>query len=1419
MSSAPSIRPFPVVSRQLPGIMTRPLGGIMAAAAGCWLASSVSALAVVEVDFSHSYTGAQLPLQNAGDITLAFSVDGSGNVTLDASCANPETATYVNEFDGPVGTVTDASIWGQNFTIVLRSTGSGSLRISNSGAGLSIQGGNAELLDVLNEQITATVTAVGTDFKLLGLGYANATTTEGTQMNVAGTAYALAAASGTVDVSAQQVAETFAIDSTTDADIQGFVWSGFSFDLIPALTATDAVVSFANSGTGFGPTPPFVLSGSNAATITLAFSIDNAGIIALNASTSSTNSTFSAMVNEWDSANIGSVSDPSLLGKTFTLTGSASGGGGNLAISELGGGGIGIQGENSNRVDGLNYTDNTGAAKSTPETLSWTLNAPAGLELVFKNWSCIEGGGGDIRVSNGTTNSDFPNMTEATGTLALSDLPLANGESFTIKEIPDMGATSGAGVSGFSFAVVAPSIMPEGFDNGAGNNLWTNATNWSPDGVPAAPSNAIIDGYNVILNLPESAAPSELRILDGSLTVTGSGALAVQSLNLGRVLEKPARLVIDGSGVSFGYSGSSTTDEFAIGSAGTVETKPDAGGCKPLELGTAKLVLDLGSQWMLDGSNASGPYHIGDRYVLANFGSFSGSTGGLRTRNFDLPADRRLDLVVTATSIYYEVVAQTAPTGPNIIIINVDDMAEGMHFGFDGRDAITPTMDTLVSTGLYFNHAFASSSVCGPSRYSLLTGRYASRNTSQIFLSRYPLGTLGRFGVSDTQLETDGQNLGAWLRQAGYRTGLVGKAHLIDDDLSQTANWAAKGLLTYPQTADPKTDAVTNAKMQHNHRVLAQRMRTYGFDYVESYYKANLLELRNDALNNHNQEWITKGALDFIEENRNERFFLYMAPTINHGPVRNDLTKTLVGTDPGYTSAGYLPDLDYSFMPTRQQIVNEVVTVGKKEMKSARETWLDYSIKAILNKLEEHGIRNDTLLIFTSDHGERTLTDNPLIWGKSSLFDLGMRTPLIMNWPNGIANPGRVYEELVSHVDLAPTLLGLAGASDLPTRPTDGVNLLSVLNGSSASVRDDVFAEIGYARGVRTKDRKYVAVRYTQDVYDLIESGYLWERVEGNTATGEFTEPRPYYVNNRQLGSLAANSHPANTYFADDQLYNLIDDPNENTNIYGQEPATAYDLKKRLQNYIGGIPGRPFRQFSDNSSEFSPAPESAPAAPDALQMEFLDPDSVQLNWSDAANSELGYVVRKTVNGGTPVIVGELPSGVNSTTVTLDSGVEDIVFEVSSYNAVGDAPATAPIDLLAPESWRYRIFGHTDPTLSLPGSQWNHDADGDGESTLWEYAFGTDPLNGSSVIRPELRINSAQGGPFLEYLLPRQRRRGLEFTGSVSTDLAAGWQRGAPHCAVVEDEESHLLFRSSTPLGELPRQFIRAEMIDPPGTEP
>ena len=114
-------------------------------------------------------------------------------------------------------------------------------------------------------------------------------------------------------------------------------------------------------------------------------------------------------------------------------------------------------------------------------------------------------------------------------------------------------------------------------------------------------------------------------------------------------------------------------------------------------------------------------------------------------------------------------------------------------------------------------------------------------------------------------------------------------------------------------------------------------------------------------------------------------------------------------------------------------------------------------------------------------------------------------------------------------------------------------------------------------------------------------------------------------------------------------------------------------------------------------------------------------------------------------------------------------------------------------------------------------QWDNDADGDGVSTMWEYAAGTNPLSASSVAKPEMRMTTESSNRFLEYVLPRSSRRGVQFQGAVSTDLST-WQSGSPHCTVVEDGASQMIFRSATPVSGAARQFIRAEMIDPPNAQ-
>ena len=183
---------------------------------------------------------------------------------------------------------------------------------------------------------------------------------------------------------------------------------------------------------------------------------------------------------------------------------------------------------------------------------------------------------------------------------------------------------------------------------------------------------------------------------------------------------------------------------------------------------------------------------------------------------------------------------------PNIIFIMTDDQSsivpekgdsefdfsdgnglgvQSHPFGFNGDpDVYTPNIDHLAQNGIIFNSAYVSSSVCSPSRYTTLTGRYAGRCQGKSFIGQFPHGEMTRI-ENNTELEERRENLPRLLQKAGYRTGFVGKSHVIDHHLLRKTNWEENGLESYEQGADPNLPEVSE-KMAHNHQVWAERMGT-----------------------------------------------------------------------------------------------------------------------------------------------------------------------------------------------------------------------------------------------------------------------------------------------------------------------------------------------------------------------------------------------------------------------------------------------------------------------------------------------------------------------------------------------------------------------------------------------------------------
>ena len=515
---------------------------------------------------------------------------------------------------------------------------------------------------------------------------------------------------------------------------------------------------------------------------------------------------------------------------------------------------------------------------------------------------------------------------------------------------------------------------------------------------------------------------------------------------------------------------------------------------------------------------------------------------------------------------------------PNIIFIMTDDQSsiilrsgdrqsQSHPFGFNGDNRVhTPIIDNLAKNGIIFKNSFVSSSICSPSRYSILTGRYAGRCEGDNFIKNYPLGKLSKV-ENNIELEKKSTNLPRLLQGIGYKTAFVGKSHIIDHNILNTYSTGVEGFMSYTADANPYTQSVSNA-MAFNHDKWSDRMKAYGFDYVNAFYPANLKELNNTALNVHNVEYKNKAVLDFIESSGTDPFFIYYSETIPHGPAPYNKTNGLylkgLDSDVNITSKGVV-NQDYSYLPSRADIKNEINSLGK-EVDLAWIRWFDHAVGAVVAKLKEKGKLDNTLIVITSDHGDYN-------FGKSTNYEGGIKVPLMMYWPKGISTP-RTYEGLFQNIDFAATFLDIAGLSPA-TFNLDGKSFKNVLTtNTNAVVHTELFFEIGFSRAIRTKDWKYVTVRYDDATNIKIKNGGTFAGPNGTTVA------LPYYIQNVSLASLSAGQY--SLYNVKDQLFDLVNDPYETTNLFDANPIKANEMKALLTEKLVLFPNRPYGEFTQS---------------------------------------------------------------------------------------------------------------------------------------------------------------------------------------------------------------------------------------------
>ena len=494
---------------------------------------------------------------------------------------------------------------------------------------------------------------------------------------------------------------------------------------------------------------------------------------------------------------------------------------------------------------------------------------------------------------------------------------------------------------------------------------------------------------------------------------------------------------------------------------------------------------------------------------------------------------------------------------PNIIMFLIDDQNPSSIASFGG-DTYTPNLDAMTKEGMKFTRAYVSSSVCTPSRYSFLTGRFAGNSYSQLY--QEAVGGMEYQGLPgfNVALERDQMNVGRVLQDAGYATGFVGKFHLNSEPDFPELFEGKNGWIEIPK--DAKSNTEIKKQFMHNERLMREHLKELGFSWAKNIYPENIRK----PFGSHNPEWTTVAALEFIEQHQEGPFYLHLCSTLLHGPDkswRNSMDH------PRVTGVGEMSDLP-SVMTPRAELLKTITEKGfDPNSHVAGEAWIDDSLGAIFRKLKELGIDDNTLVVFAPDHGRD---------GKATVFSHGgCQIPMIMRWPKGITSQ-RVCDELVQNIDLVPTFFELAEAKKPTDYRIDGQSLTPLFKtGEDKEWRGHLHLEMGSARATVTKDWSYIAVRYTQEQVKAIQNASLQSLPKAMS-----------YIGRLGIGVRGAD-RPG--FFDEDQLYHLKSDPMEMQNL-AYEPSHLMRLREMrslMKEDLDRI-GRPFGEFIPGRNTTSP---------------------------------------------------------------------------------------------------------------------------------------------------------------------------------------------------------------------------------------
>ena len=389
--------------------------------------------------------------------------------------------------------------------------------------------------------------------------------------------------------------------------------------------------------------------------------------------------------------------------------------------------------------------------------------------------------------------------------------------------------------------------------------------------------------------------------------------------------------------------------------------------------------------------------------------------------------------------------AQSRPKRPNILLIMADDLGAADLSCYQAPDIRTPNIDTLARGGVRFTCAYANAPECSPTRTGLLTGRYQQRVGG--LECAIGVGNVGRYDEAEwlqrrgeLGLPASETSIARMLREAGYATACIGKWHL-GYDARFSAN--AHGFDEYFGILGGNADYFTHCEedgtnvLNHNGRPVTEQGHM------------------TDLITNHAVRWMEQAAQGA------KPWFLYVPYTAPHLPLQG----------PG---GGPVQDRSKWNEGTRDTYVRMVEQ-------------MDRGIGELLAALRRGGAETDTMVVFKSDNGGYPKSNNhPFRGFKSSVFEGGLRIPLLMRWPAAIPRAATTAQAAIS-MDVTATALAAAGVT--PARPLDGMNLLPVLAGGRAPVERTLYWSYKRARqrrwAVRHGQWKYIIDNGSEYLYNL----------------------------------------------------------------------------------------------------------------------------------------------------------------------------------------------------------------------------------------------------------------------------------------------------------------------------------------------